>query len=46
MAAEFPGYTGRLQPKDGTIAEYLRARLQHWHAGLSGFCRTATQSRQ
>src|SRR5690242_9353752 len=24
MAAEFPGYTGRLQPKDGTIAEYLR----------------------
>lgn len=26
MAAEFPGYTGRLQPKDGTIAHYLRAR--------------------
>lgn len=26
MAAEFPGYTGRLQPKDGTIAHYLRER--------------------
>lgn len=25
MAAEFPGYTGRLDPKDGTIAQYLRA---------------------
>lgn len=24
LSAEFPGYTGRLQPKDGTIAEYLR----------------------
>lgn len=37
MAAEFPGYTGRLQPQDGTIAEYLRARgystymLGKWH---------------
>jgi arylsulfatase len=37
MAAEFPGYTGRLLPKDGTIAEYLRARgystymLGKWH---------------
>ena len=26
MAAEFPGYTGRLKPKDGTIAQYLRMR--------------------
>lgn len=27
MAAEFPGYTGRLDPtKDGTIAHYLRGR--------------------
>jgi len=27
MAAEFPGYTGRLQPwKDGTVAHYLRER--------------------
>lgn len=26
MAAEFPGYTGRLQPQDGTIAHYLRER--------------------
>jgi arylsulfatase len=26
MAAEFPGYTGRLDPKDRTIAQYLRAR--------------------
>ena len=27
MAAEFPGYTGRLDPtKDGTIAQYLRMR--------------------
>jgi arylsulfatase A-like enzyme len=25
MAAEFPGYTGRLMPEDGTIADYLRA---------------------
>jgi hypothetical protein len=24
MAAEFPGYTGRLQPEDGTIAQYQR----------------------
>jgi arylsulfatase len=37
MAAEFPGYTGRLLPKDGTIADYLRARgystymLGKWH---------------
>ncbi len=37
MSAEFPGYTGRLQPKDGTIADYLRARgystymLGKWH---------------
>ncbi|WP_176399690.1 arylsulfatase [Novosphingobium sp. B 225] len=37
MAAEFPGYTGRLQPKDGTIAEYLRQRgygtymVGKWH---------------
>jgi len=26
MAAEFPGYTGRLQAKDGTVASYLRER--------------------
>ena len=26
MGAEFPGYTGRLDPKDGTIAQYLRMR--------------------
>src|SRR5512139_3518875 len=26
MAAEFPGYTGRLEPQDGTIADYLRTR--------------------
>ena len=27
MAAEFPGYTGRLEPtKDGTVAHYLRER--------------------
>lgn len=37
MAAEFPGYTGRLSPRDGTIADYLRARgystymLGKWH---------------
>ena len=37
MAAEFPGYTGRLQPEDGTIADYLRARgystymVGKWH---------------
>ena len=37
MAAEFPGYTGRLLPQDGTIAEYLRANgystymLGKWH---------------
>ena len=37
MAAEFPGYTGRLLPKDGTIADYMRARgystymLGKWH---------------
>ena len=26
MAAEFPGYIGRLDPKDGTIAQYQRMR--------------------
>lgn len=37
LSAEFPGYTGRLQPKDGTVAEYLRAAgystyaLGKWH---------------
>lgn len=37
IRAEFPGYTGRLQPKDGTIADYLRERgystyaLGKWH---------------
>ncbi len=37
MSAEFPGYTGRLQPKDGTVAEYLREAgystyaLGKWH---------------
>lgn len=37
LAAEFPGYTGRLQPRDGTVAEYLRAAgystyaLGKWH---------------
>ncbi|MFN8625362.1 MAG: arylsulfatase [Candidatus Binatia bacterium] len=37
LSAEFPGYTGRLQPKDGTIAEYLREKgystyaLGKWH---------------
>jgi arylsulfatase A-like enzyme len=37
MSAEFPGYTGRLQPKDGTIADYMRERgystymLGKWH---------------
>jgi arylsulfatase len=37
MRAEFPGYTGRLAPKDGTIAEYLRDvgystyALGKWH---------------
>ena len=37
LAAEFPGYTGRLQPKDGTVAEYLRTAgystyaLGKWH---------------
>ena len=37
LSAEFPGYNGRLQPKDGTIAEYLRAggystyALGKWH---------------
>ena len=37
LSAEFPGYTGRLEPRDGTIAEYLRARgystyaLGKWH---------------
>jgi arylsulfatase A-like enzyme len=37
LQAEFPGYTGRLRPNDGTIAEYLRARgystyaLGKWH---------------
>lgn len=37
MRAEFPGYTGLLQQKDGTIADYLRARgystyaLGKWH---------------
>ena len=37
LSAEFPGYTGRLQPKDGTIAEYLRSvgystyALGKWH---------------
>lgn len=41
MAAEFPGYTGRLQPKDGTIAEYLRQRgygtyvVGKWHLAPS-----------
>ncbi len=37
LSAEFPGYTGRVQPKDGTIAEYLRDAgystyaLGKWH---------------
>ena len=37
LSAEFPGYTGRLQPQNGTIAEYLRAAgystyaLGKWH---------------
>ena len=37
LSAEFPGYTGRLKPEDGTIAEYLRERgystyaLGKWH---------------
>ncbi len=37
LSAEFPGYTGRLQPKDGTVAEYLRDAgystyaLGKWH---------------
>jgi arylsulfatase A-like enzyme len=37
MSAEFPGYSGRLDPKDGTIADYLRAAgystyaLGKWH---------------
>jgi len=37
MSAEFPGYTGRLEAKDGTVAEYLRAAgystyaLGKWH---------------
>ncbi|MFA5633107.1 MAG: arylsulfatase [Porticoccaceae bacterium] len=37
LAFEFPGYTGRLEPKDGTIAEYLRTvgystyALGKWH---------------
>lgn len=37
LSAEFPGYTGRVEPKNGTIAEYLRARgystyaLGKWH---------------
>jgi arylsulfatase len=37
LSAEFPGYSGRLQPKDGTIADYLHAAgystyaLGKWH---------------
>jgi arylsulfatase A-like enzyme len=37
MRAQFPGYTGRLEPRDGTIAEYLRDAgystyaLGKWH---------------
>ncbi len=37
LSAEFPGYTGRLQPQNGTIAQYLRAAgystyaLGKWH---------------
>ena len=37
LSGEFPGYTGRLQPENGTVAEYLRARgygtyqLGKWH---------------
>lgn len=37
LSAAFPGYTGRLEPQDGTIAEYLRAigystyALGKWH---------------
>ncbi len=37
LSAEFPGYTGRLRPSDGTVAEYLRAggygtyALGKWH---------------
>jgi len=37
MSAGFPGYTGRLLPKDRTIAEHMRARgystymLGKWH---------------
>jgi arylsulfatase len=37
LSAEFPGYSGRVGPQDGTIAEYLRERgystyqLGKWH---------------
>jgi hypothetical protein len=37
LSAEFPGYNGRMQPEDGTVAEYLRANgystyaLGKWH---------------
>jgi arylsulfatase len=37
LSVEFPGYTGRLQPQDGTVAEYLRSAgystyaLGKWH---------------
>ena len=37
LSAEFPGYTGRLEPQNGTIAQYLRAAgygtyaLGKWH---------------
>jgi arylsulfatase A-like enzyme len=37
LSAEFPGYNARLEPRDGTVAEYLRAAgystyaLGKWH---------------